>query len=210
MDVLPLYQRLLAIAQNGKTFGKDCYDQERYHEIETIAFSLISQLGEAPIEAIQNLFSMEKGYSTPKVDVRAFITKDQQVLLVQDKQTKEWSLPGGFAEVGLSPIESIQSEVLEETGFTVAVNTLLAIFDTNQTNSPQTFQFYKLVFACEVLSGTFKNNIETSQSAYFSLDQLPVLSKKRTTLEQLRILKNLEKHIHIDGGSLNANKSYYN
>ena len=40
MDVLPLCQRLLAIAQSGKTFGKDSYDQERYQEIETIALTL--------------------------------------------------------------------------------------------------------------------------------------------------------------------------
>lgn len=207
MDVLPLYQRLLAIAQSGKAFGKDLYDQERYQEIETIALTLMSQLGNEPIETLHNLFAAEKGYATPKVDVRAFITKDNQVLLVQDSHTKEWSLPGGFAEVGLSPIENIQLEVLEETGLTVNVGPLLAIFDTQQTNSPQTFQFYKFVFACEVLSGTFNANAETIAASYFSWEQLPTLSKKRTTNEQLNILKDLEKGIHIDGGLSNGNKS---
>ena len=207
MDVLPLYQRLLAIAQSGKTFGKDSYDQERYQEIETITLTLMSQLGNEPIETLHNLFATETGYATPKVDVRALIIKNNQVLLVQDSRTKEWSLPGGFAEVGLSPTENIQLEVFEETGLTVNVGPLLAIFDTQQTNSPQTFQFYKLVFACEVQSGTFEANAETSDASYFSWDQLPTLSKKRTTAEQLNILKNLEKDIHIDGGLSYTNKS---
>lgn len=207
MDVLPLYQRLLAIAQSGKTFGKDSYDQERYQEIETIALTLMSQLGNEPIETLHNLFSAEKGYATPKVDVRALITKDNQVLLVQDSRTKEWSLPGGFAEVGLSPTKNIQLEVLEETGLKVNVGPLVAIFDTQQTNSPQIFHFYKLVFDCEVQSGTFKANAEISAASYFPWEQLPTLSKKRTTNKQLNILKNLEKDIHIDGGLSHANKS---
>lgn len=207
MNVLALYQRILAIAQNGQTFGKDPFDQERYQELERIAITLMSQLSDHPIESIVDLFTSEQGYATPKVDVRAVISKNNQVLLVQDTLTKEWSLPGGFAEVGLSPIENIQLEVFEETGLEVAVGSLLAIFDTQQTNSPQTFQFYKLVFACEVLGGHFQINHETSQAAYFSWENLPPLSQKRTTLEQLHILQSLENNIHIDGGRVNANKS---
>lgn len=207
MNVLALYQRILAIAQNGQTFGKDPFDQERYQELERIAITLMSQLSDHPIESIVDLFTSEQGYATPKVDVRAVITKNNQVLLVQDTLTKEWSLPGGFAEVGLSPIENIQLEVFEETGLEVAVGSLLAVFDTQQTNSPQTFQFYKLVFACEVLGGHFQINHETSQAAYFSWENLPPLSQKRTTLEQLHILQSLENNIHIDGGRVNANKS---
>lgn len=207
MNVLALYQRILAIAQNGQTFGKDPFDQERYQELERIAITLMSQLSDHPIESIVDLFTSEQGYATPKVDVRAVISKNNHVLLVQDTLTKEWSLPGGFAEVGLSPIENIQLEVFEETGLEVAVGSLLAIFDTQQTNSPQTFQFYKLVFACEVLGGHFQINHETSQAAYFSWENLPPLSQKRTTLEQLHILQSLENNIHIDGGRVNANKS---
>lgn len=207
MNVLALYQRILAIAQNGQTFGKDPFDQERYQELERIAITLMSQLSDHPIESIVDLFTSEQGYATPKVDVRAVISKNNHVLLVQDTLTKEWSLPGGFAEVGLSPIENIQLEVFEETGLEVAVGSLLAIFDTQQTNSPQTFQFYKLVFACEVLGGHFQINHETSQAAYFSWENLPPLSQKRTTLEQLHILQSLENSIHIDGGRVNENKS---
>ncbi len=107
-------------------------------------------------------------------------------MLVQDRATKEWSLPGGYAEVGLTPKENIQKEVLEETGLHVAVGPLRAIFDTNlREDIPQLFQYYKLVFACEVISGAFAANSETVQSHYFELEDLPTLSMKRTTKEQL-------------------------
>jgi DNA phosphorothioation-dependent restriction protein DptG len=97
-------------------------------------------------------------------------------------------LPGGYGDVGLSPKENIIKEVQEETNLLVTPNKLLAVFDTNlRKDIPQIFQYYKLVFACQVVSNAqaFEKNIETSQMAYFGLNELPSLSKKRTTKEQL-------------------------
>lgn len=200
MNLLQQYQRILAIAQSGKMFGKDVFDQERYAELEQISLSLIAHLGEEPIEKIQGLFSHETGYPTPKIDVRGFcLNEKQEILLVKDQKTKEWSLPGGFAEIGLTPKENMQKEMLEETGFEVAVQTLLAIFDTNQTsNVSQSFQYYKLVFACQLLSGEFKANHEVHQMDFFGIHRLPPLSKKRTTKEQLLTLLQNDSNTHFD------------
>lgn len=41
------------------------------------------------------------------------------------------------------------------------------------------------MFACDVLSGEFVANSETTESGYFGLNDLPPLSIKRTTKEQL-------------------------
>lgn len=188
MDYLAIYKRLFAIAEAGLVYGKDAFDQERYTELRRLSLQLIQQLGNEPFEVIEELFAHEIGYQTPKIDVRAFITKKEKVLLVQDTKTKEWSLPGGYGDVGLSPKENIIKEVQEETNLLVTPNKLLAVFDTNLRNDiPQIFQYYKLVFACQVISNTqaFEKNIETSQMAYFGLNELPSLSKKRTTKEQL-------------------------
>ncbi|MGX7195316.1 NUDIX hydrolase [Enterococcus olivae] len=201
MDYLATYKRLLSIAQAGLTYGKDPFDQERYTDLKQIALQLIQTLGNEPTEKIQELFSQETGYQTPKVDVRALIVKGDQILLVQDTQTKDWALPGGYAEVGLTPRENIAKEVLEETGLTVDVSKLLTIFDTNlRKDIPQTFQYYKLVFACEVLSKetAFEENIETSQAAYFDMDHLPKLSVKRTTVEQLNQLLELQNDCYVE------------
>jgi ADP-ribose pyrophosphatase YjhB (NUDIX family) len=186
IDQLRQYQRMLSIAEAGLFYGKDVYDIERFQELKDIALTLLSETVDQETSVLKLYLDKQDGYPTPKVDVRALIQQEEKVLLVQDRATKEWSLPGGYAEVGLTPKENIQKEVLEETGLHVAVGPLRAIFDTNlREDIPQLFQYYKLVFACEVISGAFAANSETVQSHYFELEDLPTLSMKRTTKEQL-------------------------
>ncbi len=186
IDQLRQYQRMLSIAEAGLFYGKDVYDIERFQELKDIALTLLSETVDQKTSVLKLYLDKQDGYPTPKVDVRALIQQEEKVLLVQDRATKEWSLPGGYAEVGLTPKENIQKEVLEETGLHVAVGPLRAIFDTNlREDIPQLFQYYKLVFACEVISGAFAANSETVQSHYFELEDLPTLSMKRTTKEQL-------------------------
>jgi len=186
IDQLRQYQRMLSIAESGLFYGKDVYDIERFQELKEIVLTLLSEKVDQETSVLKLYLDKQDGYPTPKVDVRALIQQEDKVLLVQDRATKEWSLPGGYAEVGLTPKENIQKEVLEETGLHVAVGPLRAIFDTNlREDIPQLFQYYKLVFACEVISGAFAANSETVQSHYFELEDLPTLSMKRTTKEQL-------------------------
>jgi len=197
-DYFAQYKRLLSIAEAGLYYGKDVYDKERYQEIKELALHLMSTVVDQDAAALTLLTEKNEGYPTPKVDVRALIQKGEKILLVEDSLTKEWSLPGGYAEIGLTPRENIKKEVLEETGLLVEVKELRAIFDTNlRQDIPQVFQYYKLVFECEVLAGDFIKNSETSNSDYFALTELPKLSIKRTTKEQLEQLVN-EKSLHVD------------
>lgn len=197
-DYFAQYKRLLSIAEAGLYYGKDVYDKERYQEIKELALHLMSTVVDQDAAALTLLTEKNEGYPTPKVNVRALIQKDEKILLVEDSLTKEWSLPGGYAEIGLTPRENIKKEVLEETGLLVEVKELRAIFDTNlRQDIPQVFQYYKLVFECEVLAGDFIKNSETSNSDYFALTELPKLSIKRTTKEQLEQLVN-EKSLHVD------------
>lgn len=190
-DYLEQYRRLLSIAEAGIYYGKDVFDRERYEELKEISLKLIRDVGNEPLEKLENIVASNEGYPTPKIDVRAYIKKDNKVLLVEDLPTKEWALPGGYAEVGLTPKESIIKEVLEETGLTVDECELVAVFDTNlRKDIPQLFQYYKLVFCCTVTDGIFKENIETSDADFFDLENLPKLSQNRTTKEQLIELSN--------------------
>lgn len=188
-NVFDQYKRLLAIADAGLHYGNDVFDKERYKELREVALELLSNYTEEPLAKLQYVLDDTEGYPTPKVDVRAFIQKDGRFLLVEDAATKEWSLPGGYAEVGFSPKENIRKEVLEETGLEVEKCELVAVFDTDlRSDIPQLFQYYKLIFACTVGEGEFMSNIETTNRKYFALDNLPSLSLKRTTKEQLEIL----------------------
>ena len=170
MDYLNTYKRLLALADAGLFYGKDAFDQERYQELRELTLQLISTTGHeaAVLPDLEKILTKEEGYPTPKVDVRGLIKKENRFLLVEDLRTKEWSLPGGYAEIGCSPKENIERKDI-----------------------PQLFQYYKMIFSCEILENhPFEKNIETSNCAYFSLDNLPPLSIKRTTKEQLMALMN--------------------
>ncbi|MHC5229859.1 NUDIX hydrolase N-terminal domain-containing protein [Enterococcus sp. LJL99] len=192
--MLNQYRRLLAIADAGRYYGRDQFDQERYTEIRSIALELLNELSSEPLEKIVDIVNSNEGYPTPKVDVRAFIKQEGKILLVEDIVSKEWSLPGGYAEIGISPKENVIKEVLEETGLEVIVDELKAVFDTNlRQDIPQLFQYYKLVFSCTIIGGQFVENSETSNMAFFELDQLPKLSEKRTSKEQLILLENSKK-----------------
>lgn len=198
-NYLDHYRRLLSIAEAGLFYGNDLFDKERYEELQELSLQLISNLSNEPIEKLKNIVDSNEGYPTPKIDVRGYIKKDNKILLVEDAKTKKWAMPGGYAEVGLTPKENVIKEVLEETGLIVESCELIAVFDTNlRKDIPQMFQYYKLVFDCTVNDdGLFKENIETSDMDFFTLDDLPPLSLNRTTKEQLTTLST-SKNIYFD------------
>lgn len=198
-NYLEHYRRLLSIAEAGLFYGKDLFDKERYEELQELSLKLISNLSNEPIEKLKNIVDSNEGYPTPKIDVRGYIKKDDKILLVEDAKTKKWAMPGGYAEVGLTPKENVIKEVLEETGLVVESCDLIAVFDTNlRKDIPQMFQYYKLIFSCTVTEGgLFKENIETSDMDFFTLDNLPPLSLNRTTKEQL-IKLSTSKNVYFD------------
>ena len=79
-------------------------------------------------------------------------------------------------------------EAREEAGLDVVPTRLVAIHDRNRHNTPlYAYGIAKVFMLCEVIGGHFSPNIETSESAYFSLDNLPRLSVGKNTEEQIRL-----------------------
>jgi hypothetical protein len=91
--VIDLGREIDAIAKNGITFSKDPFDLERFHQLEKIAADLISKHSGHSKEHLESIFSAEKGYSTPKIDVRGAVFKDKRILMVKEK-SGAWTLPG--------------------------------------------------------------------------------------------------------------------
>jgi len=194
-------QRLMALADAGLFYGKDIYDLERYQEIKTLLPKLLEELTDMDKDQLAKAFPDIEGYPTPKVDTRAFILNDRkEILLVKEKRKGEWSLPGGYMDMGYSPSENVVKEVAEETGHTGEIVRLLAIFDTNKWQK-QHFQFYKFCFYIRLTGGSFQENSETSEIGYFPLDKLPEkLSTNRNSKAQLaKLLELVETNQqHID------------
>jgi ADP-ribose pyrophosphatase YjhB (NUDIX family) len=175
-------KRLQAIASTGLHFNKDDFDRERYQEIAVIAHSMLASLGNIPIERIEGLLSdFAKGYATPKIDVRGAIIEDGKVLLVRERSDGLWTLPGGFAEVGLSATENVIKEIREEAGIQASVTGLYSVrHKAKQAYEPDIRDFYKMFFLCRRVDESLPEpGPEIMDAAFFTLDGLPQLSKGR-------------------------------
>lgn len=179
--------KLQAIAQSGLHYGKDKFDLERYEQIRDIAAEMISYKTEISIDKVKDLFCNEFGYQTPKLDTRAAIFKDNKILLVKESNGK-WSMPGGWVDVDLSVKESAIKEVWEEAGLKVTADKMIAIQDREKHNLPvYAYKICKVFVQCTVIEGNFRKNIETTDSGYFGLEELPELSEEKNTVAQIKM-----------------------
>lgn len=175
-----------ALAQSGLTYSQNIFDKERYVRLTEIVSELAAYASNHSIEEVASIFSLEKGYATPKLDVRAFILRENKVLLVQESSDKLWTLPGGWIDVNESPSEAIVRETKEETGFDVAATKLLALWDKlKHDHPPQWPHIYKCFFHCNIIAGQPKDNHEILNQDFFEVTHLPPLSTHRVTEKQI-------------------------
>ena len=186
-DFVKYLQRMIALTDTGLTFTKDPFDRERYEDLRSLLTEMLNQASDLDSEEVAEVLKPTSAYATPLMDVRAWIVEDEKICLVRGQGEDDWALPGGFGEVGYSPTENILKEIEEETGFKAKVERLLAVFDTNRFQL-QSKQYTKFVFGCKLLDGQFQENQEIADLQFFAIDQLPALSEKRITKEQIEIL----------------------
>ena len=183
-------QRLQTITQAGLTYAKDPYDRQRYEQLQELAAEIaasVSASSAAASEPWLEIIRAEKGYATPKVDVRAVVEQNGQLLFMRESHDGLWSLPGGWADLGESPSQIAEREVLEETGFEVKASKLLAVFDKARHAHPPEFWYcYKLFVRCELRGGAPTVGIETLETAFFGPHEIPPLSTPRVTEAQVR------------------------
>ena len=133
-------RELQSIAQIGLAYTKDQYDEERYERLRELTAVMAAQKTAGDTEQISQLFAQEKGYATPKIDVRGAVFRDNQILLVREiADNGRWTLPGGWADVGDSPSTAVTREVLEESGFETEVVKLIALLDRDKHPHPKMF-----------------------------------------------------------------------
>lgn len=183
---LEIAQNLQSIAQAGLTYTENEYDIERYQQINRISKDIISDYSGMNMEKIHHIYELEVGYLTPKVDVRAVVLRGDKILLVKETTDGKWSLPGGWADVGLTASEVVVKEVKEESGLDVETVKLLAVLDKKcHPHPPELYYVYKMFFLCNELGGQLESGIETSEIDFFSMDALPELSTNRNTKSQV-------------------------
>jgi phosphoglycolate phosphatase-like HAD superfamily hydrolase/ADP-ribose pyrophosphatase YjhB (NUDIX family) len=181
-------QRIEAIAQNGLTFAANEYDSARYAKLREIAAEIVSAHTDIrPTEAIE-IFKHEAGYTTPKVDVRGIVFRDDEILMVREISDEgRWTVPGGWADIGDSPSSAVEREIWEESGYEARATKVLAVYDRNKHGHiPHMHHIYKLFFLCELTGGEPKTSVETSEIRFFKESEIPEnLSVGRITRNQI-------------------------
>jgi ADP-ribose pyrophosphatase YjhB (NUDIX family) len=182
-----LLREVAAIAQIGTAFTTGPFDQERYARLTQIAAELIGLPTGTDPAVIAELLRDEPGYATPKVEVRAGVFRDDRILLVRESVDGKWSLPGGFADVNLSPAESIEAEIVQETGYSARATKLVSFVDRRRhhVDHPRLRYCYKAYFLAEILGGAPRTSIETTAVDFFPERELPPLSTGRVTEAQI-------------------------
>ena len=92
----------------------------------------------------------------------------EQVLLVQRRDLPVWVLPGGGLDPNESTEEGVKREVLEETGYQVAIVRKIATYLPVNLMTQKTH-----FFECKIIGGQAKLNAEAKQIKYFPANKLP-------------------------------------
>ena len=177
------------IARAGLAYSKDHFDLDRFRQLDALALEVFARHTDLAETGAMEVLRCEKGYVTPKVDVRACVFDDAgRILLVREVSDGRWALPGGWADVGESPAEVAVREVREETGLEVRATRLLALLDKAKHDHPvEPWYIYKAFFACERTGGRLTASHETPGVDWFERSALPPLSTTRLTPGQLEL-----------------------
>jgi len=182
-------KQLQAISSTGQFFCKDPYDKERYDQVAGIANGMLAMLADTTISRIESLVSdFAKGYATPKIDVRGAVLRGDKVLLVREGTDGLWTLPGGFADVGVSPRENVVKEIWEEANIDVVAEGLYGIRHKARHDYDQDVRdFYKLFFVCleETEMEPVASGKETIDVGFFQVSHLPPLSTGRVLAKDI-------------------------
>lgn len=175
------------IAQAGITYTKDQFDMERFERLREISAEIMGSGAKVPVEFVKDVFCNETGFQTPKIDTRAAIFKEGKILLVKENNGT-WSMPGGWVDV----MESIKSntikEVKEEAGLDVVPTKLIALQDRNKHNlPPYAYGICKAFVLCEIIGGKFETNSETTESAFWGINELPELGTEKNNEQQIKM-----------------------
>ena len=124
-------KELQSIAQNGLTYTKDVFDKERFERLREISAEIMSLYSDLPVQKVKDLFCNEEGFQTPKIDTRAVIFKDNNILLVKEKDNI----------IGILSL----SDILNYTNNKNIIKTYKTIFnihDNNHATTPEVDEFY--------------------------------------------------------------------
>jgi ADP-ribose pyrophosphatase YjhB (NUDIX family) len=193
---------LQTTAQNGLAYCKNPFDIQRYEAMRALSAEILATYTGIEPAPLLDLFTNEKGYATPKVDVRGAVilgdslgdslgnSRGDTILLVKELlDNGRWTLPGGWADVTDTPGQAVVREIREESGYEARAVKLAMVYDRDSRGHPPMYtSCYKLFFLCEITGGEAAKSIETGGVGFFREDDLPELSISRVTPQEIHAL----------------------
>jgi ADP-ribose pyrophosphatase YjhB (NUDIX family) len=174
LDILPLLEKIQAIARNGLTYAKDFYNRERYEKLLELANEYSGLALDLPAQEVKERLSRELGPITPKLGADAAIFDDEgKILLMLRIDNRRWCMPCGLQDVGESPEECAIREAQEETGLEVRAFDLVGVFTRMPRAEYTPFTLVSVVYLCEVIGGELRSSHEDLGLQYWNLEDVP-------------------------------------
>ena len=192
MDSKELYDYILkiqSIAKTGLVFSKDPYALTNYQQINDLTIEMLEKLMEMEFNR-PNYFSRDI-YPTPSVSVRAVILNEKRnkVLMVREANSGAYSFPGGWADLYDSPGQTAINESSQEAGADIELVRLVGVLNRTPFKTSVSTPEYLVVFEAKLKGELHEHEYETDDVAWFSLDELPPLSRKVMKAEIDRIIE---------------------
>jgi len=176
------------IAKIGLKYSTDPYAVDNYRQLQDLAKKFLAE--KMNVQLNRDNFFTRDIYPTPNVSVRTVIFNESRdkVLLVREKADGGFSLPGGWAELCLTPAESALKEVWEEAGIKSKLTRLVGVFDRHRDKKQGGLPEYIIVFEGEILSEGKEPCFEITEKGFYSLDNLPKWSRKNNPEQMKKII----------------------
>jgi len=168
MNIIELLEQIRGIAQNGLYYSKNEYDKERYNQLLNLCSEQYSDLFGLSSKIISETFLNDVGHITPKIGVNAAIFDGTKLLVTKRSYYNCWELPGGWAELGETPYQTIERELKEETSLCIKAEELIDVFTRIPGDFNQTFTSYHLLFKAIIIDGIFETSLETTAMKFIT------------------------------------------
>jgi len=121
--------------------------------------------------------------------VRALITRDDRYMLVRDKRFDGdlWELTGGKLEIGDHPSQAIAREIMEETGWLMIPEGILAIRSCSWEEMEEG-RSLDIIYYAEANAQVREHPEYADRCAWFTLAEMRDLEKKQLIREPLASL----------------------
>ena len=132
----------------------------------------------------------ERTNGTPSVSVRAVILNKNRdkVLMVSEANSGTYSFPGGWADLYDSAGQTAINESSQEAGADIEIVRLVGVLNRTPFKTNVGVPEYLVVFEAKLKGDLHEHEYETDDVDWFSLDDLPPMSRKVGKEEISRIV----------------------